>query len=81
VVGPLRLCRLNGSYPYAAEYVKQMPRPVVAVLARCCSFLCGSIVAVLLLFALIEESILLYVKLFDRNLLWWVLARGIVLRR
>lgn len=53
------------------EYQKTSPAPVLAVLARCCTYVSGSVVAVLLLFTLIDESILLYVKLADRNLLWY----------
>lgn len=66
--------RLNASYPFAMQYTRQCPRPVAAVLARCCAYISGSVVAVLLLFTLLDESILLYVKLWDRNLLWYVVV-------
>lgn len=62
--------RLSHSYPSAMEYQSQASQPVVAVVARCLSYISGSLVAVLLLFTLIDESILLYVKYQDRNLLW-----------
>lgn len=52
------------------EYQSQASQPIVAVVARCLSYISGSLVAVLLLFTLIDESILLYVKYHDRNLLW-----------
>ncbi len=64
--------RLRASYPYALQYTRQSPKPVLAVLARCAAYISGSVVAVLLLFTLLDESILLYVRVWDRNLLWYV---------
>lgn len=64
--------RLRASHPYAALYTRQTPRPVLGVLARCLAYMTGSVVAVLLLFTLVDESIVLYVKVWDRNLLWYL---------
>lgn len=64
--------RLHKAYPHATAYTRQCPRPVLAVVARCAAYVSGAIVAVLLLFTLLDESILLYVRLWDRNLLWCV---------
>jgi len=64
--------RLRASYPFALLYTRQTPKPVLAVLARCAAYISGSVVAVLLLFTLLDESILLYVRVWDRNLLWYV---------
>ena len=64
--------RLRASYSSALLYARQSPKPVVAVLARCVAYISGSVVAVLLLFTLLDESILLYVRVWDRNLLWYV---------
>ena len=64
--------RLCVAYPYALEFVKKDPHPIVSISANCASYITGSIVAVLLLFTLLEESILLYVTVWDRNLLWFI---------
>jgi len=66
--------RLAASRKPANAYVSLFPRPVVATLARCVAFVSGALVAVLLALAAAldgGDSILLYIKLGDRNLIWY----------
>ena len=38
---------------------------------RCVSYVSGALVSVLLMLALVDESVLLYIPLGDKNLLWY----------
>ncbi|CAM9271814.1 unnamed protein product [Choristocarpus tenellus] len=64
--------RMEGSYVHANAYLQRFPKPVLASAMRVTSFFSGAIVAVLLVLTFLEDSILLYVKLLDRNLLWYI---------
>lgn len=70
--------RINSSYAKANEYVLQFPSNELAVLAKFVVFICGSFAGVLVLLSLVDESLLLYVKVLDRNLLWYIAIFGIV---
>ena len=66
--------RLAASRKLADAYLKLFPRPMIAALARSVAFVSGALVAVLLALAAIldgGDSILLYIKLGERNLLWY----------
>ncbi len=65
--------RISQSYTHADNYLKTFcADPMTTGVCRVVSFLSGSLVAVLLLFAAVNESILLYVKYGSQNLLWYV---------
>jgi hypothetical protein len=77
---PLSLLRsVNASYEPANVYERQFPTPVLSVVGRCVSYVTGSIVSVLLLLTLLDERILLYVRVWDRNLLWYIAVLSAVL--
>eukprot|EP01084_Bolivina_argentea_P223329 377886_1 len=63
--------RMEGSYECATAYLRQYPQPVFHGIMRLLRFLSGSFVAVLLVMTLLEDSVLLHVKIWDRNLLWY----------
>lgn len=63
--------RINGSYEPANMYQRQFPSPTLSALARCVSYVSGALVSVLLLLALVDESLLLHIPLGDKNLLWY----------
>lgn len=66
--------RLAASRKFAEAYLTLFPRPVINALARCVAFVSGALVAVLLALAATVDggdAILLYIKLGDRNLLWY----------
>ena len=50
---------------------------------RCVSYVSGALVSVLLLLALIDDSLLLYIHLGDKNLLWYtaVLSAALAVSR
>lgn len=50
--------RLNASYKYAVEYVKQFPSPIVSMVAKLVAFISGAFAAVLILVALFDETLL-----------------------
>ena len=62
--------RVRCSLKYANAYCAQFPTPVLSVVARCVSFVMAGFVGLFLIFTLMDESILLHVRLFDRNLIW-----------
>jgi len=64
--------RLRPSYKSADAYLRRFQSgPLVAIVARLFGFIAGAFVAVLLVFTLVDESILLHVDVFGRNLLWY----------
>ncbi|CAN0020353.1 unnamed protein product [Ascophyllum nodosum] len=64
--------RMSGSYVHANAFLMRFPRPVLASLMRVTRFFSGAVVAVLLVMTVLEDSILLHVKVWDRNLLWYI---------
>ncbi|CAM9846126.1 unnamed protein product, partial [Scytosiphon promiscuus] len=64
--------RMSGSYVHANTFLMRFPRPVLASLMRVTRFVSGAVVAVLLVMTFLEDSILLHVKVWDRNLLWYI---------
>ena len=71
--------RLAPSYSHADSYLKLFgSNEIVAAISRVSAFVSGSLVAVLFLFAGIDESVLLHVKVANQNLLWWVGVLGLV---
>lgn len=70
--------RLGPSYESAEDYLKLFTKsPAVTSLGRALVFISGSLGAVLLSFAAVNDSILLHVKLGQWNLLWYVGILGI----
>lgn len=70
--------RVNASYQHAVDYTKQFPSPIVSMLAKLVSFVAGAFAAVLLIIALIDES-LLEAQVWGRNLLWYAAILATVL--
>jgi len=56
----------------ADQYLKQFPSPVPTMIATGVSFIAGAFVAILMLFTIMDESIVLYVKLGGRDLVWYI---------
>mmetsp|Transcript_28063 Transcript_28063/g.61266 ORF Transcript_28063/g.61266 Transcript_28063/m.61266 type:complete len:780 (-) Transcript_28063:161-2500(-) len=52
--------------------------PAIEAVKRCIKFIAGSILAVLLLLALWDDSPLLYMKIQDKNLLWYLALFGFI---
>lgn len=50
--------RLNSSYKYAVEYLKQFPSPIINTIAKLVSYIAGAFAAVIILISLIDESLL-----------------------
>jgi len=70
--------RLGPSYEAAEAYLKLFTKsPAVTSLGRALVFVSGSLGAVLLAFAAVNDSILLHVKLGNWNLLWYVGILGV----
>lgn len=81
--------RINLSYKEAQSYEKQFPTPMLTVVSKCVTYIAGSLVALLAVFTLLDENILLHVTIAGRNLLWFAailstavaLGRGFLLER
>jgi autophagy-related protein 9 len=71
--------RVFASLRYSDRYLRMFPTPVPTVLARAVAFVMGGFVAVLLMFALVDESVLLHVRLGPRNLVWYTAIFSTVL--
>lgn len=65
--------RMEPSYKSAASYLDLFNRPkaVKVAVARLLVFLSGSVGALMLVFATMNDAILLHVRIGDRNLLWY----------
>ncbi|KAJ8600473.1 hypothetical protein CTAYLR_010244 [Chrysophaeum taylorii] len=64
--------RLAASKPHADAYLRMFPRPVLETVARTVAFFSGALVATLVaLAAAVDDAVLLYVTVGDRNLLWY----------
>jgi len=71
--------RLGHSYEPAERYLKIITKsPAVAALGKLISFVSGSLGAVLLFLAALNDAILLHVKIGDWNLLWYVGIFGVI---
>lgn len=70
--------RINSSFEPANSYVLQFPSNELAVVAKFVVFIAGSFAGVLILLSLVDEEMLLYVKVLDRNLLWYIAIFGII---
>ncbi|CAM9388615.1 unnamed protein product, partial [Ectocarpus fasciculatus] len=64
--------RINMSYEGANKYVGLFTNGYAATLAKFVAYISGSFVAVLVLVSVIDEAVLLYVRLSDHNLLWFL---------
>lgn len=81
--------RMNLSYKEAQSYEKQFPTPMLTVVSKCVTYIAGGLVALLAVFTLLDENILLHVTIAGRNLLWFAailstvlaLGRGFMLER
>ncbi|XP_010272081.1 PREDICTED: autophagy-related protein 9-like [Nelumbo nucifera] len=69
--------RINSSVTHAAQYLKQFPSPIVAIVAKFISFVSGGFAAILIIIAFLEES-LLEGHIFGRNLFWYAAVFGTV---
>ena len=63
--------RLNKSIKYSYEYIKQFPSPEVDVICKFISLISGAFIGLFLILSILDESILLYVRLFDRSLIFY----------
>ncbi|CAM6017248.1 unnamed protein product [Sphagnum balticum] len=70
--------RLNASYKHAVEYLKQFPSPIISMIAKFVSFVAGAFAAVLILIALIDES-LVEGHIGNRNLIWYTAISATIL--
>eukprot|EP00658_Telonema_sp_P-2_P076793 TRINITY_DN67_c0_g1_i1.p1 TRINITY_DN67_c0_g1~~TRINITY_DN67_c0_g1_i1.p1 ORF type:complete len:640 (+),score=149.92 TRINITY_DN67_c0_g1_i1:218-2137(+) len=70
--------RLNASYPKANKYVQQFPSMFVSIIAKFVVFVGSAICGVIIVLSLMDEAVLLYVKIADRNLLWYLAICGLV---
>lgn len=72
--------RMSKAQAGAEAYVRctRPPSPVLDALLRCVKYVAGSILAVLLVVALFDETPLLYVKIQEKNLLWYLAFFGFV---
>jgi autophagy-related protein 9 len=63
--------RINKSIPFANDYIQQFPSPIVEVLCKFICLISGSFIGFLLVLSILDESTLLYVRLFDRSLIFY----------
>ena len=66
----VQLRRMSGSLDAANLYSRQFPSHLLAAVAKCVSYVCGAVVSVCLVLALVDEHLLVTVTLGDKNLLW-----------
>lgn len=70
--------RVNASYPKANLYVAQFPSLAMSIAAKFIVFVGSSICGVIIVLSLMDEALLLHVKVLDRNLLWYLAIFGLI---
>ena len=70
--------RINKSMIYANEYLKQFPSPKTEIIAKFFVLLSGMFIGLFLIFSILDESILLYVRFLDRSLIFYTGVIGAV---
>ena len=70
--------RINTAIPLSNLYLKQFPNPIIEILAKTITILCGICFTFNLLISIIDENILLYIKIFDRSLLFYTGVIGAI---
>ena len=70
--------RINTAIPLSNFYLKQFPSPIIEILAKTITILCGICFSFNLVLSIIDENILLYVKIFDRSLLFYTGVIGAI---
>ena len=68
--------RLGRSYKYAIKYLEIFQSPLLAIIARGVMYISGAVVGLLLVFAFLDDATLLYVHLWDRQLLFFITLGG-----
>lgn len=63
--------RLNKSIRHANEYIRQFPSPVLETLCKFICIISGTFIGFFLILSLLDESILLYVRMFNRSLIFY----------
>jgi autophagy-related protein 9 len=63
--------RINMSIKYANEYTKQFPSIMVENISKFVAFISGAFIFIFLIFSILDENILLYVKFMDRSLIFY----------
>lgn len=63
--------RINTAIPISNLYLKQFPNPTIEIFAKTLTIFCGICFSFNLLLSIIDENILLYIKIFDRSLLFY----------
>ena len=63
--------RLNKSIKYAYIYINQFPSPILEIIGKFIALICGTFIGLFLIFSILDESILLYVRYLDRSLIFY----------
>jgi autophagy-related protein 9 len=70
--------RIYKAIPLSNFYLKQFPNPIVEIFGRTVTILCGICFTFNLLLSIIDENVLLHVKIFDRSLLFYTGIIGVI---
>ena len=63
--------RINKSIKHSYEYLKQFPSPIIEIVCKFICLISGAFIGFFLILSILDESILLYVRLFDRSLIFY----------
>lgn len=64
--------RINKSIKFSNEYTKQFETPILESISKFICLICGSFICFFLLISILDESIILYVRLFDRTMIFYM---------
>ena len=70
--------RINKSIKHSYEYLKQFPSPIIEIVCKFICLISGAFIGFLLILSILDESILLYVRLFDRTLIFYTGVFGAI---
>uniref|UniRef100_A0A6C0CJJ1 Autophagy-related protein 9 n=1 Tax=viral metagenome TaxID=1070528 RepID=A0A6C0CJJ1_9ZZZZ len=64
--------RMNASIKPANEFVKTFPSQLASIISKFITFVFGSFVSVMIVFVLVDDSLLFKIEFLEKNLLWYL---------
>ena len=70
--------RINKSVQFGNEYIQNFQSPIIEILSKFICLICGAFIGFFIVISVLDESILLYVRLFDRSLIFYTGVIGAI---
>eukprot|EP00357_Protocruzia_adherens_P027133 CAMPEP_0115008128 /NCGR_PEP_ID=MMETSP0216-20121206/21694_1 /TAXON_ID=223996 /ORGANISM="Protocruzia adherens, Strain Boccale" /LENGTH=677 /DNA_ID=CAMNT_0002375409 /DNA_START=238 /DNA_END=2271 /DNA_ORIENTATION=+ len=71
--------RMRDSCKPAEQYIRSFPNMLRVIMARFVSYIAGSFLALLIVLSFYDDALALYLRVYDKNLLWYMAILGAVI--